>query len=86
MNFAQNLKVLRDQKHISQARLALQLKVVTQTVGSWEVDRTEPNFRTLCALADYFDVSTDQLLGRASLPETVPQKAKVHKVCMARRR
>lgn len=86
MNFAKNLTMLRKGKNLSQSQLAQQVKVVTQTVSSWEVGRTEPYYHILCALADYFGVTTDQLLGRTPLPEAIPPKVKLRKVTMIHRR
>lgn len=74
MNFAQNLKALRKRNRITQNGLASALKLTQQTIGKWEVEGAEPSIKTLCTLADYFHVTTDQLLGRAPLPDTNERK------------
>ena len=61
---AENIKSLRKQKNMSQAELAKLLHVSQQTVGSWETGRAIPGSDTLKILADYFNVTTDYLLGR----------------------
>ena len=61
------LKDLRIAKQISQKDFAKRLGVSQQTVASWEVGRTEPANDSLKNIADYFDVSTDYLLGRDNL-------------------
>ena len=63
---AKRLKVLREQKHISQAELAKFLDVAQQTVASWEREKSSPNYDLLQKLADFFHVSTDYLLGHES--------------------
>ena len=58
------LKQLRDARHMSQQKLADVLQVAQATVASWEVGRTEPSHAALKNIADYFNVTTDYLLGR----------------------
>ncbi len=67
---ANNLKRLRKEKNLSQAELSKLLHVSQQTVGSWETGRAIPGSDTLNELADYFDTSTDELLGRSSTPSS----------------
>lgn len=61
---ALNLKKLRQDKRLSQKDFAKIFHVSQQTVGAWETGRSIPGSDTLTALADYYKVSTDQLLGR----------------------
>lgn len=58
------LKSLRISKKLSQKDFALAIRVSQQTVASWENGRTEPSNAALKDIADYFNVSTDYLLGR----------------------
>jgi len=58
------LKQLREENGMSQYKFAEEIGVVQSTVGNWESGTREPNLDTLCKLADYFEVSTDYLLGR----------------------
>lgn len=60
------LKYLRNSNKLSQKDFAQVLKVSQQTVASWESGRTEPSNNALKDIADYFNVSTDYLLGRES--------------------
>lgn len=64
MMFANRLKMLRVEKGLSQAEVASIFGVSQQTVGVWERDKSSPNPEMLVKIADYFDVSTDYLLGR----------------------
>lgn len=86
MNFAKNLKALRTAKNVKQYQITNELEFSRQAVCQWETRIREPNLQTLCALADYFGVTTDQLLGRTPLPEAIPPKVKLRKVTMIRRR
>ena len=57
------LKDLRQRKDITQAELAEYLGITQQAVARWERNKSEPDLETLKTLANYFNVSTDYLLG-----------------------
>ena len=59
---AQNLKYLREQKGLNQADLAKILGVKQPTVGNWEVGKREPDIDMLIRLAEYFDVTLDDIV------------------------
>lgn len=50
--------------NISQAELAERLGIPKTTLASYEQDRCDPNIKTLVKLADFFNVSIDELVGR----------------------
>ena len=60
------LKSLRKQRKISQLRLALDLNMNQNTISRYENLERQADYKTLVALADYFDVSLDYLLGRTN--------------------
>jgi len=64
--FAQRLKSLRAEKGINQNELAQAMNVKQGTIGNWETQKRAPDSEMLIRLADYFDVSTDYLLGKES--------------------
>ena len=64
MNIGQNILQLRKQKNIKQEELAAELGVTAAAVSKWENGYTLPDILMLCALADFFEVTTDELLGR----------------------
>ena len=68
MNFGKILSELRKQKNITQEVLAAELGVTAAAVSKWENGNTLPDILMLCALADYFQVTTDELLGRKPKP------------------
>lgn len=64
MNFGKTILELRKQKNVTQEELAAELGVTAAAVSKWENGYTLPDILMLCALADYFQVTTDELLGR----------------------
>lgn len=58
------IKELRKKKGVKQIELCQLLNVTQGNVSAWENGLWEPSNETLKKLADYFDVSTDYLLGR----------------------
>ena len=58
------LKTLRKQRKISQLKLALDLNMNQNTISRYENMERQADYETLVALADYFGVSLDYLLGR----------------------
>ena len=63
--FAQRLKKLRTEKQISQAELATVLNISNRTISMYEQGNSEPTIETLSKMADYFNVTTDYLIGRS---------------------
>ncbi len=63
MNFSENLRRLRKSKDIKQEALAEAMNVSRQTVSKWENGTAMPDFKKLNALAEYFGVTIDELLG-----------------------
>ena len=59
----ENIKRARKAKGLSQEELAVKLNVVRQTVSKWENGTAMPDFKKLNALAEYFGVTMDELLG-----------------------
>ena len=68
MNLGKTILELRKQKNVTQDELAAELGVTAAAVSKWENGYTLPDVLMLCALADYFQVSTDELLGRNPKP------------------
>lgn len=64
MNLGRNILELRKKKNVTQEELAAELGVTAAAVSKWENGYTLPDILMLCALADYFQVATDELLGR----------------------
>lgn len=63
------LRELREQRHISQVFLGMELGMSQNTISRYETGAREADYETLLAFADYFNVSVDYLLGRTDNPE-----------------
>lgn len=61
--FGDRLKELRKNKNLSQEKLAEILNTSNNAVYNWEVGRSQPSIEMITKLADYFNVTTDYLLG-----------------------
>ena len=71
-NFAEHLKGLRRDKHITQRQLAESIGVTKRGVRRYESGNIKPNYEALIALADFFNVSLDYLVGRSDNPARLP--------------
>ena len=67
----ENIRNLRIQKEMKQTALALELHIGRQSVSAYERGVTLPDIYLLIRIADYFDVTLDELTGRK---RDIPQK------------
>lgn len=70
----EQLKLLRVQRGLRQIDLAKMLGVDRSTYAKYESGASEPNFETIVALAQFFDVSTDQLLTGTHMTDRAKEK------------
>ena len=63
-DFPSRLRRLRKSRNINQAQLAKMLGYGYTAIANYESGRNEPSLGDLYRIADFFDVSTDYLLGR----------------------
>ena len=76
--FSEQLKILRNQKHLSQAKLAEFIGVSASTIAMWESGDREPkNYETLEIIADFFNVNMEVLLNGKLTPTRIPVLGKV---------
>lgn len=61
--FSARLISLRKERGLTQEDLAKLIHKKRSTVSGYEIEDKEPEFETICFLAQYFGVSTDYLLG-----------------------
>ncbi|MBQ3124007.1 MAG: helix-turn-helix transcriptional regulator [Clostridia bacterium] len=59
----EQIKKLRTACGITQVQLAKSLGVTKQSVSNWENDNIQPSIDMLIRLAEFFQVSTDYMLG-----------------------
>ena len=63
MNFSDKLRELRKSRDIKQEVFAEAMNVSRQTVSKWENGTAMPDLKKLTAIANYFEVTIDELLG-----------------------
>lgn len=64
IDFKSKLIELRLDKNLTQEQVATALNIKRATIGDWEIGRTQPGLDELIKIADFFDCSTDYLLGK----------------------
>lgn len=64
MKFTGNLKSLREQNKLTQQLVAEHLKITKAVYGKYELGTTEPPMRLMMKLADLYNISLDNLVGR----------------------
>lgn len=63
MEIGTKIKQLRFEQNVTQEELAQCLRITSRSVSQWECGRTCPDISQLPALANFFGVTTDTLLG-----------------------
>lgn len=65
-NKKSNLALLRNEKQLTQIQLANELGLTVKTYRDYELGKQLPKTDMLIVIADYFNVSTDYILGRSN--------------------
>lgn len=66
--FSERLKKLRTERDYSQQYLADRLGISKSSINMYERGEREPGFETLEAIADFFNVDMNYLLGKSTAP------------------
>lgn len=61
--FAERLKELRAQNHLTQREISEILNIKQQSYSRYKLGTGQPSLETLCKIAEYYNVSVDYLLG-----------------------
>ena len=69
MKLNERLRQLRARKKLKQIDVANHIGVDRSTYSKYETGDSNPDYNTLCVLADFFNVSSDYLLGRTDVPQ-----------------
>ncbi len=71
MSIGNQIQWLRKKKNMTQETLAAEMGVSIAAVSKWENGVSMPDIMMLCALADFFEVTTDELLGRKKMSDVI---------------
>lgn len=74
LNFGENIKRLRRSRDLTQEALADALGISAQSVSKWECAYGYPDITQLPAIANYFGVTIDELLGNDSYAKEEDKK------------
>ncbi|WP_197483485.1 helix-turn-helix domain-containing protein [Paenibacillus elgii] len=70
-----NLRIEREKREWTQKSISNKLGVAASTYSNWERGERQPDLEVLIRLADIYQISLDQLVGRSFIP--VPRKISV---------
>ncbi len=62
-NFARNLLAYRKSRHLTQLQLAEKLNYSDKSISKWECGDVLPDVVTLSMIAEFFNITIDQLIG-----------------------
>jgi transcriptional regulator with XRE-family HTH domain len=69
--FSEKLKIARKNTGFNQDEVAKEIHIHQGTLSSYEKGRTQPDIETLGRLADFYQVSTDWLIGTTSTSKPI---------------
>lgn len=64
MNIGENLRKIREQFGYSQTKLGKMLNINQQNISWWELGHNMPTIEDIVRLANFYNVSIDELIGR----------------------
>ncbi|MBZ9635559.1 helix-turn-helix domain-containing protein [Clostridium sp. FP1] len=76
MQFNNRLRALRQDSDLTQDELSKALHIDRKTLSNYETAYRTPNIYLVIKMADYFNISTDYLLGRTNIQTPYPKKHK----------
>ena len=80
--FAERLKLFRQSRNITQARLAQLLSIDPRAYSRWERGDNVPHLDTLIKLADILQVTLDELSGRSEPSNEIKiRNHELHQLC-----
>lgn len=78
--FGKNLKLLREQKGITQQVMADMINTSRSCISNYESGNREPDNETIRILADFLDVSVDYLFGRSEVKNTIKSNKELNEL------
>lgn len=81
MELGKQIKMHRQEAHLSQEELANRVYVSRQTISNWENDKSYPDVNSLVLLSEIFQISLDKLIkGDVEVMKDVIQKEEIEKM------
>ena len=81
MELGKQIKMNRQEAHLSQEELANRVYVSRQTISNWENDKSYPDVNSLVLLSEIFQISLDKLIkGDIEVMKDVIQKEEIEKM------
>ena len=81
MELGKQIKMHRQEVHLSQEELANRVYVSRQTISNWENDKSYPDVNSLVLLSEIFQISLDNLIkGDIEVMKDVIQKEEIEKM------
>jgi len=68
-HLSKRIRYLREKKGFSQKFVAQKLDIKNNTLSGYESSRREPDNEMLSKIAEFYNVTTDYLLGRSNHPQ-----------------
>lgn len=81
-SFNERLFELRHQRDLSQAELAQYVGLNKQTISQYERGVRRPDLDILSILCDFFNVSTDYILGKSNVTIRYVDSSDLEKLCI----
>ena len=66
-----NLKKMREKRKVTQLKLSVDIEVSQELISQYELGKSLPTIPNLIKLANYFNCSTDYLLGLTDNPNKI---------------
>lgn len=67
IKFSDILKQLMKESSVNQVKLSKDIGVSQSAISAWLLNKKEPSITSLWLLADYFNCTVDELIGREKL-------------------
>lgn len=75
MDFGTKIAYYRKAKNLTQEELASQFDISNQAVSKWETGQSYPDVELLPKIADFFEISLDELFGREFVQKSAAEVA-----------
>ena len=64
MDIGESLKIIRKTRNINQEKLSIETGISQSALSLWERNKRTPNIIDCIKLADYYEITLDELVGR----------------------